>query len=272
MLLINREVKSIVTKSKLPATDYVVNPYIGCAHKCIYCYAEFMMRFSDINKPWGDYIIIKNVQKLINIKRLANKKILFSSVTDPYQPINVKYNLTRELLRQFINSECDIEILTKSKFLLNDMEIIKKIPKIKIGISLSTTNDSFRKDIEPGASSVEDRLNMLRILKDNHINTYLFISPIFPGISDVDILINLVYDYADEIWFENLNLRGNYKNKVLNLIRNKYSEYFPLFERIYKKRDNTFWNDEELRLREKYSDDFLSGRFKIFFYHSQLKK
>ena len=113
---------------------------------------------------------------------------------------------------------------------------------------------------------------MLRILKDNHINTYLFISPIFPGISDVDTLINLVYDYADEIWFENLNLRGNYKNKVLNLIRNKYNEYFPFFERVYKKRDNTFWNDEELRLREKYSDDFSSGRFKIFFYHSQLKK
>lgn len=90
MKVIQKNVKDIYTKSQLPAADIVVNPYVGCTHKCIYCYACFMKRFMKIDEVWGEYIVIKDWQTK-NLKKLENKTVLFSSVTDPFQPLNLKY-------------------------------------------------------------------------------------------------------------------------------------------------------------------------------------
>ena len=90
-------VKSIITKSNLPAASYVVNPYIGCQHGCIYCYSEFMKRFTNHHEPWGTFVDVKiNAVNIIKPMKYKDKRLLFSSVTDAYQPIESKYELTRK--------------------------------------------------------------------------------------------------------------------------------------------------------------------------------
>lgn len=195
-----------------------------------------------------------------------------SSVTDAYQPLNQKFNKTREILLHLKDAECNVEILTKSKYLLKDLDVIKQIPGIKVGVSLSTLDDSFRKKIESGASSVEERINMLEKLHQEGIACYLFISPIFPRISDCKSIVERVKGAVNEIWFENLNLRGGYKQKILDLIKMEYPEHFPLYENIYSGGNSSYWKEIEDDLKFTYAEEFNSGEFKLFFYHSQIKK
>ena len=140
-------VKELVTKSNLPKTDYVINPYIGCQHSCIYCYADFMKRFTGhVNEEWGSFVDVKIVSNCnLNKKKYTDQLILISSVTDPYQPIENKYFNTRKILEGLKNSEADVEILTKSSLVTRDIAYLKKIPRLKVGISLNTLNNKIAK-------------------------------------------------------------------------------------------------------------------------------
>ena len=76
------EVKDLVTKSNLPVSDYVINPYVGCPHGCKYCYASFMKRFTNHKEDWGTFIDIKRCSKKLSKKKLEHKRVFLSSVTD----------------------------------------------------------------------------------------------------------------------------------------------------------------------------------------------
>lgn len=93
--------KTILSKTGLPA-DYVINPYVGCLHACAYCYARFMKRFTGHREPWGQFLDIKiNAPELLEkeIRKKKKGKVMFSSVTDPYLPLERKYQLTRQCLK-----------------------------------------------------------------------------------------------------------------------------------------------------------------------------
>ncbi len=103
-------VKSIMTKSKLPAADYAVNPYVGCPHKCMYCYACFMKRFTGHDEPWGDFVDVKKFPQIKNPAQYEGKKIFIGSVTDSYNPLEETHEKTREILKQFIGINVEITI------------------------------------------------------------------------------------------------------------------------------------------------------------------
>ena len=92
------EVKDYLTKSNLPASDYVINPYVGCPHGCKYCYASFMKRFTGHSEEWGTFIDIKKCSKPISEKRLKGKTVFLASVTDCYNPYEEKYCITQSIL------------------------------------------------------------------------------------------------------------------------------------------------------------------------------
>lgn len=81
-----KRVKDYLNKSKLTTLDYVINPFVGCPAKCLYCYAAYMVGFSKHSEAWGEFIDIKQTRKRINIFKIKNKKVLISTVTDPYNP------------------------------------------------------------------------------------------------------------------------------------------------------------------------------------------
>ena len=82
--------RDYLTKSNLPVSDYVVNPYVGCPHGCKYCYASFMKRFTAHDEPWGSFVDAKMCDKPINIKKIAGKEVFLSSVTDCYNSAEEK--------------------------------------------------------------------------------------------------------------------------------------------------------------------------------------
>ncbi len=208
----NREivVKSIVTPSKLPGMEYVINPYRGCYHGCKYCYAQFMQRFTKHGEKWGDFVDIKaNAVELLSSqgkKKYINRSITFGSVTDPYQPLEEKYCLTRKLLEQLLAVQPRLLIITKSSLVMRDIEILKKFKFCTVAISLALTNEENRKILEPRATAIQERILALQQLHFHGIATVLFLSPILPHITDWKNLVLKTQQCISEYWFENINL------------------------------------------------------------------
>lgn len=175
--------RDYLTKSNLPASDYVINPYVGCTHACKYCYARFMKRFTGHREEWGKFIDIKQCEKPINLKRLNGKSVFMSSVTDCYNSYEEKYGITRKILEQLVNADCQLTISTKSTLILRDIELLKRMSNLKVALSINTLDDDFRADMDKG-SSIKDRLHAIEKLHNVGIHTVLFMSPIFPYITE----------------------------------------------------------------------------------------
>ena len=267
MIIKNIEVNDYLTKSNLPASDYVINPYVGCTHGCKYCYASFMKRFTGHNEEWGEFIDIKHCDKKINLKKISKKNVFLSSVTDCYNELEEKNLITRNILEQLVNSDCYLSISTKSKLILRDIDILKKIKNLTVSMSINTLDEKFRNDMD-NASSIKDRLETLKKLHENGIYTVLFMSPIFPYITEWKEIIELSKEFIDEYWFENLNLRGNYKTYILNYIKENYSNIYPKYLEIYNNKDNSYWESLAKEIN-KYCDEN-NIKYINYFYHKEL--
>lgn len=262
------QVSSYLSPSQLPGIDRVINPYVGCPHKCMYCYAEFMKRFSRRhgNEVWGDFLDVKLCDQALTVK--DGETILLGSVTDPYNPYEAQYKLTRKILEQIVKRElfqAKYQILTKSSLILRDLDLLKQIKQLRVGISMNTLDDHFRKQIEPYSSNVSKRIGALRVLKENGIDTYLFMSPIFPGITDFESLVDVVQPFVNVVCFENLNLRSAFKPRILNFVGEQYPLLTQLFEEIYVKKKNDYWEGVLRKINTVCTKRGL--RYETYFYH-----
>ncbi|MBQ6737657.1 MAG: radical SAM mobile pair protein B [Synergistaceae bacterium] len=249
MLIKEINVKSIMTKTNLPVSDYAVNPYVGCSHACKYCYASFMKRFTNHSEPWGEFLDVKYWPEIKHAEKYAGKEAFFGSVTDCYQPCESKYRRTRALLEQLKGSGIKISIATKSDLVLRDLDLIKTFPGARVSFSINTLDEAFRQEMDKGVS-IERRLAAMKELYKNKIQTTCFISPIFPGITDVKAIIERAKEQCNLVWLENLNLRGDYRTRILAWIHEHYPELDKLYHEIYDKKDRSYWNNLDKQIRE----------------------
>lgn len=271
MKILEKEVKvnDYLTKSNLPSSDYVINPYIGCPHGCKYCYASFMKRFTGHKEDWGTFVDIKQCDKKINTKKLENKRVFLSSVTDCYNKFEEKYELTRNILKQLVDVDCELSISTKSKLILRDLDLLKQMKNLTVSMSINTLDENFKNDMD-NASSISERLNALKELHNNGIRTVLFMSPIFPYVTNFKKIIEISKDYIDEYWFENLNLRGSYKQTILEYIREKYSNLLDKYNDIYNNKNKEYWKDLSNEIEEYCKTNNIN--YINYFYHEELVK
>lgn len=270
------QAKNILTKSNLPGVDYVINPYTGCAFSCQYCYACFMSRFvNEKVEDWGSYVYVKtNASELLrkNLNSLKNKtsSIFIASVTDAWQYVEKKYEITREILK--ILSEYKypgkISLLTKSNLIERDIDIIKTIPNIDVGFTITSSNNKITAFLEGKAPRVSQRLEAMKKFNENNISTYAFIGPVLPHFySRKEELENVFKSIknagTDRIFVERLNTSG------LIMTRLK-----PLLDKADEQTKQSFYNskkyDKELNnyiyyLIKKYDMTLLS---KEIIYHN----
>ena len=285
MKIAEKQVSGVITKSDLPVCDYSVNPYVGCSHGCRYCYASFMKRFTNHPEPWGEFLDVKYWPK-IKAEKYIGKELFIGSVTDPYLPEEEEYGRTRELLEQLSGYDISISIATKSDLILRDLDLIKGFPDARVSWSVNTLDETFREDMDK-AVSIERRLNAMKRFHDAGVRTTCFISPIFPGITDVKAIILKAKDHCNLVWLENLNLRGQFASGILSYINEKHPELNELYDSIYRKKDMTYWKELDSELRAFTSelglpyvrdDDSIRRPFDApplvinYFFHEQVKK
>ena len=279
-------VNTIMTKTNLPVSDFAVNPYVGCLHACKYCYASFMKRFTNHPEPWGEFLDVKNWPAIKDRGQFRGKEAFFSSVTDPYQPHEARFQRTRTILEQLQGTGIRLSISTKSDLILRDLDLIKTFPGSRVSWSINTLDEEFRKEMDRGVS-IERRLEAMRQFYEAGIETTCFISPIFPGITDVEAIINRAQGQCNLVWLENLNLRGDYKGRILQWVHEHRPDLDGLYRDIYTRGNRLYWSglNEQLRdycaahgLRYIRNDDTVRARHGEppvvvnYFYHETITK
>lgn len=242
------KVRSVMTKSNLPIAGYSVNPYVGCTHGCKYCYACFMKRFTGHGGVWGSFLDVKYWDAPKDPRCYAGCTVIVGSVTDPYLPQEEEYRRTRAFLEEMKGSGINLIIVTKSDLVLRDLDLIASYPSPLICWSVNTLDEDFRKDMD-GAVAIERRIAAMKKCHEQGLRTTCFVSPIFPGITDVFAIIDRIKGFCNYIWLENLNLRGNFKAGIMEYIKEKRPGLLPLYRDIYDRRDRTYWHmlDENVR-------------------------
>jgi len=242
-------VKEILTKTKTPIGGYVANPYVGCLHGCKYCYASFMKRFTGHKEAWGTFSDVKYWVSIKNKDKYRGELVTIGTVTDGYNPLEEKFLRTRNLLKELIGTGCRLSILTKSKLVLRDIDLLKQFKDVTISFSVNTLNEDFKNDMD-NASSIQDRLEAMEVLYKEGFKVACFISPIFPCITDVFEIIERVKNITDFIWLENLNLRGDFKETILKYVEEKYPEYLDTYIDIYKNINKGYWISLEKEIKD----------------------
>ena len=158
------KVKSLLSPTKLGA-DFVINPYVGCPHGCVYCYAACMRGAAERGEPWGSYLDVKCPTAPPDLAKLYRRSLLLSSMTDAYNPYEERAGVTRALLRSLVPAQPDVVIITKSALVSRDVDIFREFPRVKAVFSFSSTDDDFRRRAEPHASSPARKLAAMETLR-----------------------------------------------------------------------------------------------------------
>lgn len=200
--------RTIVNKVTSPdvGMGYSMNPYQGCEHGCVYCYAR------NTHEYWGysaglDFerkiLIKKNAPQLLEEKLKHKswkaKTIVLSGNTDCYQPAEKTYGITRECLKIFLKYKHPVGIITKNALILRDLDILSALAKehlIGVNISVTTLSEQTRRILEPRTTTIKKRLETIRVLSENNIPVNAMLAPIIPGINSHEIL-NLAKAVSD---------------------------------------------------------------------------
>jgi DNA repair photolyase len=191
--------KSIISKNQSPdiSFDRSINPYRGCEHGCVYCYARPSHAYMGLS-PGLDFeskLFIKpNAAALLREELTAPnyqaRTIALGANTDPYQPIERDYRITRAVIEVLSEFNHPFGIVTKSATVLRDMDLLKPLAEkglVKVAVSLTTLDSKLARDMEPRASTPMKRLSAIDILSKAGIPTVVMMGPIIPGLNDAEI-------------------------------------------------------------------------------------
>ncbi|MFQ6051540.1 MAG: radical SAM protein [Candidatus Hydrothermarchaeota archaeon] len=241
------EVKSIINRSGILGVDLCINPYVGCQHGCVYCYARFMRKYSGhMNDSWGSFVDVKiNAVEILKkqMKKLNKGEIIISSVTDPYQPLERRYNITRGVLSVLKDYNFPVSILTKSDLVKRDIDFLVEMKDCEVGFTIVTLNDEIRKDFEPFSSPIDKRLNALEELAENGIKTYVFLGPILPYLTEETLMDTLKITFemgARHFIIDKLNFKAGNWQDIKDLLTDKYPELLPKYNEI-RKTDSSYY-------------------------------
>jgi DNA repair photolyase len=220
--------KSVLNKSKI--FDYCLNPYTGCQINCRYCYARlFMRRYSGHKEAWGDFVDAKINASEVLKKQLDKAKkgtVWISSVCDPYQPLEAKYELTRRCLKELLKKQFPVNIQTKSKLVLRDLDLFQEFEEMDVGFTITTDDERMTKLFEPNATPVKERLTALEKIHSLGIKTFAFVGPLLPG--NPEKLIEKLEEKVDNIYIDKMNyiysIKGFYHK--LGLQRETTDKFF----------------------------------------------
>lgn len=226
--------KSAINKTGIPGYDYCLNPYVGCAHACVYCYASFMCRFTGHREKWGEFVDIKvnlpgALERQLSRRCKPSGTLILGTVTDAYQPLEAQCRITRDSLEILAAYQrLQVTILTKSALVERDLDLLRKLWGCEVGFSLTTIDPEAARVLEPWASAPQRRLEAARRLVEAGIAVWVFIAPLLPGISDTDenfgaLLMAITEAGVREILVDPLNPYP----AVVHRLKETYQRHFP---------------------------------------------
>ena len=220
MRITEKKVSTACTPSKLPGLDWALNPYRGCQHGCVYCYSADILKLK--TDDWGSFVEVKkNLPVLIAKERKKKKGVIgLGTVTDPYQPAEDDFMISRFCLEQLAKGDSRVCVQTKSDLVTRDIDILARMKGSEVGITITTMDASIAKALEPGAPPPERRIAAVKKLASAGISTWVFLGPIIPGINDsydsmAQVIRSAKESGAGKIIYDHLRLKPILQERVM---------------------------------------------------------
>ncbi len=191
----NVKVSVALSPSRLPGLDFALNPYAGCQHDCIYCYAPHVA--DRARADWGKVIEARYNLPTLLMRELRRKHgvIGLGTMTDPYQPVESRYQLTRRCLEQLSRYPVKVSVHTKGDMINRDIDLLRDMD-CDVGITITTMDAELASQIEPGAPPPSRRISALAELNRADVRTYLLLGPVLP-LLDREAVVSLLQAVAD---------------------------------------------------------------------------
>ena len=225
-----------------------LNPYRGCVHGCHYCFARRYHSYYDLNvgDDFTSVIIVKtNVARVLR-KELSRpswrrEPVAVGTATDPYQPIEGKYRLTRQCLEAFADCRSPVRMVTKGSMIIRDIDLLSDLTRhagATVCFSLTTMDRDLAKRLEPGTPPPAKRMLALERLAQAGINAGVLLAPIIPGITDSLESLREVVQAASSSGAQFLNgqvlhLKDGTRDHFLGFMREEYPHLLPGYLRLY---------------------------------------
>jgi DNA repair photolyase len=230
--------------------DWSLNPYMGCAHRCTFCYVRgFELR---ADRPWDDRYgtslrVKSNIAEVLRAelskRSWKREHVTIGAATDPYQPAEGRYRLTRACLQALSDYRTPFGIITRGPLVVRDIDVLQtasRRAKVAVNVSVPTLDLEVWRVTEPGTAPPRQRLRALRMLIDAGIDAHVGMAPILPGLSDSPAQLEAVVCAArdagaTEIWCAVLNLRPGTREHFFDSLAKHWPEQLPKYEQLYSK-------------------------------------
>jgi DNA repair photolyase len=243
--------KAALNRVKGMMFTWSLNPYMGCVHQCTFCYVRAFERRADrpSDHRYGQSIRVKtNVAEVLRheLARASweRETVAIGAATDPYQPAEGRYRLTRACIEALSDSSNPFSIITRGPLIVRDVDVLANAARradVSVTFSVPTLDDEIWRRTEPGTAPPRQRLRALKTLVDAGIRASVGMAPILPGISDKPELLEQVVREAREagacgVWANLLYLRPGTREHFLECLAEDYPQQLPAYERLYARR------------------------------------
>ncbi|NOT33492.1 MAG: radical SAM protein [Candidatus Eisenbacteria bacterium] len=231
--------------------EWSLNPYMGCAHRCAFCYVRQFERRAErpSGETYGLSIRVKtNIAQVLRTELARpswkREQVAIGAATDPYQPIEGQYRLTRACLIELSRARTPFGIITRGPLIVRDLDVLTEAAKrVKVGVSISipTLDEAVCRTLEPGAPPPRARLEAVRRLVDAGIRAGIGMAPILPGLSDAPEQLAAVVRAAREVgavslWAGVVYLKDAPREHFLDALRREWPEQLAYYEKLFASR------------------------------------
>jgi DNA repair photolyase len=231
--------------------DWTINPYRGCSHACVYCFARPTHEYLglDTGKDFDSQIVVKiNAVELTRAEtspaRWPGEPIALGTNTDPYQPAEGRYRLTRGILEVLIDRGNPFSVLTKSTLALRDIELFAEAARhgnVTVSFSIGTLDAKVWKETEPGTPHPQRRVEAIARLSEAGIPTGVLVAPVIPGLSDTpeqvaEVVAACREAGAGSVYPIRLHLRPGVREHFMGWLAGSHPELIGTYEDLYRDR------------------------------------
>ncbi|MBV8433222.1 MAG: radical SAM protein [Candidatus Eremiobacteraeota bacterium] len=247
--VVEQAAKSVINPVKGMPFAWSINPYRGCYHQCVFCYARRTHWFLDEDgiDRWGSRIFVKVNAPAVVRREVARRSwkreyVAIGTVTDPYQPLEGRYRLTRGILEALADFETPAGLITRSPLVVRDLDVLARLARVagaSVSVSIATTDAALARQIEPTVAPPAQRLRTVETLASSGIRVNVALAPILPGITDSAENIASVVRAARgagaaHVWHSTLYLHDVTREAYFAYLRERHPELVESYERAYR--------------------------------------
>lgn len=242
------DVRSVLNRVEGMPFRWSINPYRGCSHGCVFCYARRTHWFLDQDgvNDWATKVFVKvNAPEVLRheLRRRTwtREQVALGTATDPYQVAEGRYRITRSILEALRDFRTPVSIVTRSPMVIRDTDLLQDLARragVTVCVSVATTDERLAREIEPTVAPPAKRLRTVERLSAAGIRTGVMLAPILPGLTDqsksLESVICAARDHRAHFVGHNILYLGDVtKDAFMRFLRDKHPDLVPLYERLY---------------------------------------